>query len=702
MKLRRTNGFLFIAFHQSRAASSLLLLLFLAPSCTLAQNQPHSGGQPPDALLAWMNSIAGQDLATRSEAIHSIHTIAQADERKNLVRKAIIEDLGGLPAFRTPLRAQITGRIHTNVFTIEKVLYQSLPGFYVTANLYRPNAPGRYPAVLLQAGHTQEGKTEDQLIASDLAAKGFVVLCFDPIGQGERTQTYSHQLEAPLAGWSVPEHILLDAQSQLIGQGLARYFLWDAMRSLDYLTSLPDVDPARIGIAGCSGGGALTTFLGALDPRVKAVVAACYPSSFQQLFPTAATHGEMVVPHLMASGLDTADFIELSAPTPWQLQATTADQLGFSVIGVRQVYNEARDWYRLYRAGTHISFEVAPGPHGFALSSRDALYAWMIRWLKDEQGDPHEQPVPMFPNHALQVTPTGHVEDLPGSRKLYQLLRDELRARERTGTPEQLHSELRRLGIPTDGSAPAVRILSSTEMARCSRQKIQIQAETGIWLDAGLYRPLRTGRRPAVLLVGAGEEAGKATETMAEEMAGRGYVVLTMEPRTSLQQNTKGALAGDWLTNMQANLIGRNLPSMRAHDILRAVDLLRSLPQVDPNSIRAAAQGVPGIWLLLAAAAFPHFQEIWLDKTPASIRSALNGSVTADLWDAVIPGFVLHWDLTDLVHAAGASNVLWTDPTNWQGKIIALKGAYRYRYVVGDLTDRTEIQDEDYLRAFLQ
>ncbi len=126
----------------------------------------------------------------------------------------------------------------------------------------------------MQSGHTQEGKAENQLLAANLALKGFVALCFDPIGQGERVQTYSRQLDAPLAGWSVPEHIGMGAQALLIDEGLARYFIWDAMRSLDYLASRPDVDPARIGAAGCSGGGALTTFMGGLDPRLKVVIPA--------------------------------------------------------------------------------------------------------------------------------------------------------------------------------------------------------------------------------------------------------------------------------------------------------------------------------------------------------------------------------------------------------------------------------------------
>ena len=287
-------------------------------------------------------------------------------------------------------------------------------------------------------------------MAANLAMKGFVALCFDPIGQGEREQTYSPQLDAPLAGWSVPEHIQMGAQTQLIGEGLARYFIWDAMRSLDYLASRPDVDSSRIGAAGCSGGGALTTFLGGLDPRVKVVIPACYPSSFQLLFPTWGPDVEMLLPRFLASGLDTADFVELSAPTPWLLQSTEHDQYHFSHQGVQLVYREARDWYALYGAQDKVGFMVGPGSHGMPLEAREAVYRWMIRYLKNGQGDFHEQPVKMYTNHQLLVTASGNVENEPGSRKLYQVLRTDFEARKQPGTIPELLTELRQLKIPTD------------------------------------------------------------------------------------------------------------------------------------------------------------------------------------------------------------------------------------------------------------
>jgi hypothetical protein len=152
-------------------SGSAFVALALLALCSLSAQEA-----PQDSVLRWMNEIAQQELQQRGEAISQIHTAAEAEHRKQEVRTKLLEDLGGLPDYHGPLNARITGQIRNDSFTIEKVIYESLPGFYVTANVYRPNRPGRYPAVLLQSGHTQEGKSENQRLAANLAMKGFVVL----------------------------------------------------------------------------------------------------------------------------------------------------------------------------------------------------------------------------------------------------------------------------------------------------------------------------------------------------------------------------------------------------------------------------------------------------------------------------------------------------------------------------------------------
>src|SRR5207249_7392337 len=196
---------------------------------------------------------------------------------------------------------------------------------------------------------------------------------------------------------------------------------------------------------------------------------------------------EMSLPQFLARGLDVADYVELTAPTPWLIQATEDDY--FTPAGARLVYEEARHWYGIYRAEDKLAFFVGPGPHGTPLASREAVYQWMIRWLKDGHGDFHEQPVHLYNNFDLLVTPTGHVEDIPGSRKLYQLILDDFHAKKRQGTIPELQAELRRLGIPSDGSSPEMNVLDESNTGAVRRQHIKFESEPGIELEGSLYVP---------------------------------------------------------------------------------------------------------------------------------------------------------------------------------------------------------------------
>ena len=123
---------------------------------------------------------------------------------------------------------------------------------------------------------------------------------------------------------------------------------------------------------------------------------------------------------------------------------------------------------------------------------------------------------------------------------------------------------------------------------------------------------------------------------------------------------------------------------MPAHSILRGVDLLAARDDVDALSIHATARSTKGIWVLLAAAMDPRISKIWLDRTPTACRIALDTAMNDSVFDAVIPGFVLHWDLSDLTKAMGSRPADATDPTNWMDKVVAVTGPqFKYRYVFG-------------------
>jgi cephalosporin-C deacetylase-like acetyl esterase len=522
--------------------------------------------------------------------------------------------------------------------------------------------------VLIPVGHTQEGKPEEQVLAANLAKKGYVVLTYDPIGQGEREQTYLTQLGRALSGGGGNEHLELGARSILIGQSVARYFINDAKRGLDYLASRSDVDADRLGVTGCSGGGCITTYIAALDPRVKAAAPGCYIQTFRKLFTGPTADSEMSLPQFLANGFDLADLIELPAPLPWLLLATTEDY--FNPEGARPVYEEARKFYGLYDAADRVQFSVAPGPHGTPKESREAIYGFLSKWLKDGRGDTTDTPVHQYTNLELRVTPTGAV----GGYKLWQIIQQEAHSRVENRSLDELRKQLRE--VLTDKSTPQI---------RKDGDRLRFESEPGVEISAKLHLPAQKGKHPAVIVVEEKRlrvplyvQLSQSTAAICEALTKAGNIVLELDVRDSPDANEGRPFLGNWVTNERADLIGRNLPIMRAHDVLRGVDLLASLPEVDASQIRAYARGVKGYWLLMAASMDPRLKGIWLDRTPVSIRSALDEPLTNNLFDVLIPSFARHWDFTDL---AQGLQVFWTDPTNWMNRVINAGPQYRYRYV---------------------
>ncbi|MEX2303735.1 MAG: acetylxylan esterase [Bryobacterales bacterium] len=647
----------------------LPLLLLAAPPAARAQDDADA------RLLRWLDQIAQQHLDRRAAGIQNIRTVEAAERRKQQVREKILDLIGGLPDYSGPLNAKVTGRIEKSDYAIETVHFESLPRFYVTANLYLPKQTGRRPGVLIALGHWDEGKAAEQQLAVNLARKGFVVLAWDPIGQGERQQAYDARTGKSLGAWSVEQHFQAGGQSLLAGESFARYRIWDAKRALDYLVSRAEVDPERIGCTGCSGGGTVTTFISALDDRIKAAAPACYMTSFRELFAGSIGDSEQSIPHFLSSGLDQTDFVELFAPKPWLIVSTIGDF--FPLEGARQIYEEAQSWYRLYGAEDHIDWAVGPGGHGTPQPVREAIYRWMIRWLNNGEGDGRDEPVETLPVHELWATPSGQVSVDLGSREVYQVIQQRFEDR-RSKSPTDLKAllaEVAELTQPLREAPLIARVTRQTRGLDWITEEIVLETEPGIELAGSLLIPRTEGRKSALLIV---DHQGAPTP-LAMDAARQGSIVLVLAPRGLPRKEDNRPFAGDWAMNTRAWLIGRNLSGMRAFDIRRGVEWLAARPDVEANSIRAAAQAEAGVWLLLAAAGDERIQRIWLDKTPHSLSAALATPLNQNLHAAIIPGFCLKWDLADLAKAMEKRTVLWTDPTDWLGSIVPLSGDFRYR-----------------------
>ncbi len=217
---------------------------------------------------------------TQQKIWESIQTDADLQRVQKELRASLLEMIGGLPNRKTELHAHVTGRIQMAGFSIEKLIFESLPGVYVTALVYSPDDHStKHPAVLVPAGHATNGKIHYQVLSQRLASRGYVVIAWDPVGQGERSQFWDAKAGKSRYNLVCAEHAVMGNLAYLAGANLARWEIWDGMRAVDYLLTRAEVDPDRISITGTSGGGTQTTLIAALDSRIKAVVPSCYITS---------------------------------------------------------------------------------------------------------------------------------------------------------------------------------------------------------------------------------------------------------------------------------------------------------------------------------------------------------------------------------------------------------------------------------------
>ena len=328
---------------------------------------------------------------------------------------------------RSPLRAQITGTIDRENFTVEKLIFESQPGFYVTAALFLPKSvPYPAPAIVYTAGHTELGFRSEtyQLVILNLVRKGFIVLAFDPLGQGERMQYYDAATGKSAIGGPTAEHTYAGIQTLMTGRSLSDYFIWDGIRAIDYLETRPEVDMKRVGITGRSGGGTQTAMIAAIDSRIAAAAPEAYITGFRRLFQSIGPQDAEQNPYrFLADTLDHADFLHARAPKPTLIITTEHDF--FSQQGAIETFNEASRSFAALGYPNNLRYAKDEGGHTSTRSNREALYAFFQEFLQ-LPGNASEEVVELFPPPALWATHTGQVAtDFPTAKMVFDLLQNQ-------------------------------------------------------------------------------------------------------------------------------------------------------------------------------------------------------------------------------------------------------------------------------------
>jgi dienelactone hydrolase len=591
----------------------------------------------------WLEGIAQQQLAQRRQAVAQLKTPEEIRAYGQTVREKLLRWIGGLPATRTLLNVRRNGVITHSDYRVEKILFEAQPNFFVTANLYVPtNRPGPFPAVLQPTGHSLTAKARElyQSLSIGLAKYGFVVLTYDPLGQGERRIFFDRDLGDSKVGGTTAEHQMVGIQSLLGGESLARTMIWDGMRALDVLQSLPEVDPQRLGVAGCSGGGTLTAYLMALDPRVRAAAPACYISSWQeQLSGTGPQDAEQQFPDQLRDGFDHGDFLIAAAPKPVLIASTTEDF--FPLAGAQRTYEEAKAIYNRFGAEDKIAWFTAPGGHGMRADTRGAIYAWMRKWLQQTPGPAPEPRFAVELEESLQVTPTGLVEGETAStlsRRRLAAIRP---------VPGNLPQQVRAITRYQAYTGP----LSVQPIAG---ERFSYEAEPGRRVPATLLRPATPNG--SVVLVAADMAA-------ARQFVTAGYTVLAIDVAlTGETAHRAGSYSNDWFpqdkTIWLALMVGRTVTGLRMADVVRGLDVLREQGVASPNGVIGFARGNAGVAMLHAAVLDPRLRQLVLEDLPPTYRTLAETPIQRQIFDVVLPEVLRNYDLPDLAAAVAPRRVV--------------------------------------------
>jgi hypothetical protein len=332
--------------------------------------------------------------------------------RQKWIRRAFLKSIGGLPENAKNLDARFVGRIECESFNIEKVIFQSRANCYITSNLYIPKMLKKpSPAILFVCGHHERAKHEPeyQIICQNLVQAGFIVLAYDPIGQGERLSYYEPDIKDTTVRWGTFEHDYAGCQCFAAGSPIARYFLHDSMCAIDYLISRPEVDAKRIGITGNSGGGLQTCMMMMADPRIAAAVPGTFVMNRQSyMYTGTAQDAEQIWPGLTKQGWDHEDMLIAMAPKPVCVLAVKYDF--FPIEGTRETVARAQRSWKAFEKEKNLELVEDTCRHNYTPFLARAATKFFARHLLGSKIDTLKFKIDVIEPSKLWCTKSGQIK----------------------------------------------------------------------------------------------------------------------------------------------------------------------------------------------------------------------------------------------------------------------------------------------------
>ena len=629
------------------------------------------------AYVSVYNEIVEKDVAA-DLAWTQIRTRAEYDAYRKTMQEKMLAAIGGLPE-RTPLNPVVTGIVKREGYRVEKVYFESMPGLYVTANLFVPESPkytAPYQGLILALGHSDKGKGGEkyQRAGVKAALAGFAALAFDPIDQGERFQTPHYGSNWYSVGTKYGMgHNAIGIRAMLLGGSMARIRIWDAMRAIDYLTSRTDVvRPGKVGYMGTSGGGTSTALMMALDDRIGAAAPSCFITSYRALLNGMAPQdAEQQIFGMLGFGLNHLGFF-LMGDVPGAVTSGHTD--GFPHYGTYESYRIAADLSGRLGAPERYAIIDMPGGHGWSEGNLDASFDWMKAWLCGERD---RLPLDMARHREANIgdgpkdgglsyeecaaAPQGDVRNLPGAKDAFMLLNERLdraKAVRKARTPDELSALVRRLAVIRRPSETGVRVkaLAKKSVTGGTVERLVFSYPNGMVLPSVLFVPDGAKGAPAITFADSGGLwwGRSCTSEFVEKLTTAGRPVLaidltaTGEPGESRHYfyATGQAKHSEEAVGVMLYILGESLVGRRATDILVVADYLKGRFGA-PSSLHAV--GNVTIAAAHARAADPALvSSVESTETPKGWEETVRSGDYMYYADCV-QGALLEYDWKDLV-----------------------------------------------------
>ena len=621
-----------------------------------------------ESLIRRLRELSRQ----RDQRLDGINTRAGAQAYVAGVRRRIRRCFGPLPK-RTPLNVRITREDEREGYTRRNIIFESRPGYMVTACMYVPAGQGKAPVVLAICGHSHQGKGRDiyQSLCIGLVKQGYLVLMTDPVSQGERWQ---HPGEVSGKTWtgksSVCEHNAIGKTQSLVGEFFGTWRVWDNMRGLDVLLDHPRADKSRVGVTGCSGGGTLSSYMFALDDRINMAAPCCYITTFlNNLENSLPCDAEQMIPGMLASGLEMGDLLLARAPLPVCVLAEEYDF--FDVRGAREFYRQARRLYSLLGKPGNIKLAVGGGGHNYSRPMREAMYSFFNKQT-GIASKADEDRIGIVPEPEQNTCAAGGDVNAAGSRPAWEFTA--AKARELAATRPRLSKQ-----SAADRLRKVLRLPARKAIChyRNSQPLVHSNEKPGAALGLETHYVVETGDALAVIcrflplsvldscfnlapprdveLFIPGRSALDEVDVLAGTVMGKRLdEAWLVEPRglgntmpKSLSNHAFDASYGmDYMIATTYEMLDGQLMGMRVHDVLCVLDLLAAR---GARRITLTGRGLGAIIAAFAGALHGNVAKVNVIDPPPSYFDMTQKPLTAEGAQYMVRGILKYFDWTDFL-----------------------------------------------------